>query len=130
MVDPQGSKAIVRTVFIALILDLLAFTVPLPLFPRLIAWYLHKESHSPDTNLLSRLLQLTHTWRSNLLSLTGRGTFGKSRQDIHRSWLSEQEEAGRNWDVVLLGGAMGSLFSLCQCIISPWLGRCELSLVP
>lgn len=29
---------------------------------------------------------------------------------------------GKNWDVVLLGGAMGSLFSLCQCIISPWLG--------
>lgn len=32
---------------------------------------------------------------------------------------------GKNWDVVLLGGAMGSLFSLCQCVISPWLGSCK-----
>jgi hypothetical protein len=32
---------------------------------------------------------------------------------------------GKNWDVVLLGGAMGSLFSFCQCLISPSLGSCE-----
>jgi hypothetical protein len=31
----------------------------------------------------------------------------------------------KNWDVVLLGGAMGSLFSFCQCLISPSLGSCE-----
>jgi hypothetical protein len=34
-------------------------------------------------------------------------------------------EGGKNWDVVLLGGAMGSLFSFCQCFISPWLGARE-----
>ncbi len=28
----------------------------------------------------------------------------------------------KKWDVVLLGGAMGSIFSLCQCVISPFLG--------
>jgi MFS family permease len=31
----------------------------------------------------------------------------------------------KNWDVVLLGGAMGSLFSFCQCLISPKLGQRE-----
>lgn len=31
----------------------------------------------------------------------------------------------KRWDVVLLGGAIGSVFSLCQCVISPFLGSCE-----
>lgn len=28
-----------RVVFLSLLLDLLAFTIPLPLFPRIIEWY-------------------------------------------------------------------------------------------
>lgn len=105
----------------------LAFTIPLPLFPRLIAWYLHKESHSTDT-LLSRLLSLSHAWRSSLLSISGPNNpvAGEVGRETRWLWSGGREGAGtKNWDVVLLGGAMGSLFSLCQCIISPWLGRRE-----
>lgn len=118
-VQDPGSKTVVRTVFIALVLDLLAFTMPLPLFPRLIAWYLERETLQhplqgvQGVSLLARLLKASHTWRSYLLSWSGAtGTLAKA--------------SGKNWDVVLLGGAMGSLFSLCQCVISPWLGGCEL----
>lgn len=126
-VGDASPKSIVFTVFIALVLDLLAFTIPLPLFPRLIAWYLHRESHSPDT-LLSRSLHLTHSWRARLLFISDQSTGNGSRHE--KRWLRSvggEGDGNRNWDVVLLGGAMGSLFSLCQCVISPWLGRCECS---
>ncbi|OCF75012.1 hypothetical protein I204_03860 [Kwoniella mangroviensis CBS 8886] len=100
------SKSIVKIVFFALVLDLLAFTIPLPLFPRLTAWYLQLDS-SPDS-LLSKLLWMSRKWRATLLS------FSSNTQ------LSDVGK--KEWDVVLLGGAMGSLFSFCQCLISPWLG--------
>jgi hypothetical protein len=117
-IDSTASKAVVRTVFLALVLDLLAFTMPLPLFPRLIAWYLERETlQSPlqglqGTTLLARLLKASHAWRSYLLSWSGATT-------------TLAKASAKNWDVVLLGGAMGSLFSFCQCIISPWLGGCK-----
>ncbi|ORY22496.1 major facilitator superfamily domain-containing protein [Naematelia encephala] len=116
------SSKVVRSVFFALILDLLAFTLPLPLFPRLIAWYLHREAHSPTT-LLARLLNLSHTWRASLQSISS-PSYRTSVGDETKSLWTAGREGGdaKNWDIVLLGGAMGSLFSLCQCVISPWLG--------
>lgn len=42
-----------------------------------------------------------------------------------KEWLPERGDT-KNWDVVLLGGAMGSLFSFCQCVISPKLGSRKL----
>jgi hypothetical protein len=120
----QTARSITTIIFISLILDLLAFTIPLPLFPRLIAWYLHNESHSPST-LLSRLLRLTHGFRTGLLAQTGTTVI---EGDTKGLWLGGTTEQGRkNWDIVLLGGGMGSLFSFCQCLISPWLGRRESS---
>ncbi|KIR55358.1 hypothetical protein I315_01944 [Cryptococcus gattii Ru294] len=108
MVQP---KSIVITVFFALVLDLLAFTIPLPLFPRLIEWYLSKDT-SPDS-LISRSLAICNSIRTLIHSLRPTSTA-----------LSSKAGAGaKNWDVVLLGGMMGSLFSFCQCLISPWLGR-------
>ena len=94
--------------------------MPLPLFPRLIAWYLERETRQTSVaaaasgSLLSQLLSASHAWRSYLLSWSG------ASATLARA-------SGKNWDVVLLGGAMGSLFSFCQCIISPWLGgrRCN-----
>ncbi|WWC87903.1 uncharacterized protein L201_002803 [Kwoniella dendrophila CBS 6074] len=102
------SKGIVKIVFLALVLDLLAFTIPLPLFPRLTAWYLQLDS-SPDS-LLSKLLWISRKWRSTLIS------FSSPSSTINL------DEGKKEWDIVLLGGAMGSLFSFCQCVISPWLG--------
>ena len=124
MASGASAKGVVITVFLALLLDLLggssctfrsllmtAFTLPLPLFPRLIAWFLEKEAESKD-RLLSYLLSFTRAWRSTLLSYAS--SSGSRTSHVEN----------KNWDVVLLGGGMGSLFSLCQCIISPYLGRC------
>lgn len=88
--------------------------MPLPLFPRLIAWYAQRESHAPTT-LLARLLGVFQSFRQSLLSISG------SSVELGHG----QGQQGKNWDVVLLGGAMGSLFSFCQCIVSPWLGSRE-----
>jgi hypothetical protein len=45
-------------VFLSLVLDLFAFTIPLPLFPRLIEWYtlvsLISETHNDDPRLDER----------------------------------------------------------------------------
>ncbi|WVF65796.1 hypothetical protein IAT40_000533 [Kwoniella sp. CBS 6097] len=114
------SRSVVKTVFIALVLDLLAFTIPLPLFPRMIAWYRTVDSLLPspqrEQSLLNRLLSSARYFRSTLKSIAiDNGTGG--------SFVEKEYSAHGNWDIVLLGGAMGSLFSLCQCVISPWLGR-------
>ncbi|OCF43363.1 hypothetical protein I317_02801 [Kwoniella heveanensis CBS 569] len=117
MASAVESKSVVKTVFFALVLDLLAFTIPLPLFPRMIAWYRTVDSLLPspqrERSLLNRLLSSARYFRSTLLSFAvAKGSFAQKEYGAHE-----------NWDIVLLGGAMGSLFSLCQCIISPWLGR-------
>lgn len=87
-------------VFLSLVLDLFAFTIPLPLFPRLIEWYTLRESSNP-TGFLSRTLQFVSSVR---------GTFYKP--DTHH----------QRWDVVLLGGLIGSVFSTLQFFVSPKIG--------
>ncbi|CAE6412415.1 unnamed protein product [Rhizoctonia solani] len=94
---PEKRKWIQKVVVLALILDLFAFTIPLPLFPRLIDWYTRKES---DGALLAVILR-----RINRL-----------RQKV------APHAVQRKWDVVLLGGLMGSLFSSLQFFISPYIG--------
>ncbi|KAF9569304.1 MFS general substrate transporter [Agrocybe pediades] len=86
-------------VFLSLVLDLFAFTIPLPLFPRLIEWYT-LESSDPS-GFLSRTLQFVTSLRS----------------------LFYQSGAhSRRWDIVLLGGLMGSVFSTLQFFVSPRIG--------
>ncbi|KAF9008969.1 major facilitator superfamily domain-containing protein [Cyathus striatus] len=87
-------------VFLSLVLDLFAFTIPLPLFPRLIEWYTLRESQDPN-GFLSRTLQIVSTIR---------GLFYKP--GVH----------SQRWDVVLLGGLMGSAFSTLQFLVSPKIG--------
>jgi MFS family permease len=87
-------------VFLSLVLDLFAFTVPLPLFPRLIEWYRVREISN----------------RAGFLS----GTLGLV------SWLRglfyEPSTHSERWDVVFLGGLMGSVFSTLQFFVSPKIG--------
>ncbi|KAI9669233.1 MAG: hypothetical protein M1817_004728 [Caeruleum heppii] len=94
-------KAILRVVFIALLLDLLSFTFILPLFPKLLAFY--RSLEDPQTSsptVLSRLLKALNAYkRSFRLPINDR------------------------YDIVLLGGALGSLFSFLQAIASPIIGR-------
>lgn len=135
-------KSVVLTVFIALVLDLLgehvrrapratgsnetlpltheAFTLPLPLFPRLIDFYTVQESNDPTTLLAQSLAFFRYT-RARLTSFAP-GTYAPS--GVEGGGITGNYN--KKWDVVLLGGAMGSVFSLCQCVISPFLGRCKL----
>lgn len=89
-----------RIVFLSLILDLFAFTIPLPLFPRIIEWYTVREISDPN-GLLSRTLRFVSAVR---------GVFYKPLQNSQR------------WDVVFLGGLMGSAFSTLQFLVSPHIG--------
>lgn len=122
-----ASSAVVRIIFLALLLDLLAFTIPLPLFPRLIDGFVRSEaeSHStfagslerlspsadastPNSTLLSHTLHFVRTLRQTLFSYSSLGAL--------------TPEANARWDLTLLGGLLASLFSLCQFIISPRMG--------
>ncbi|KAI0939208.1 hypothetical protein AcV5_000691 [Taiwanofungus camphoratus] len=89
-----------RIVFLSLVLDLFAFTIPLPLFPRIIEWYTKRES-SDAAGFLSRTLTVV----SAIRGLLYRPTSNPQR-----------------WDVVLLGGLMGSVFSALQWFVSPYIG--------
>ncbi|KAA1466340.1 MFS DHA1 sub-family [Dentipellis sp. KUC8613] len=89
-----------NVVFLSLVLDLFAFTIPLPLFPRIIEWYTKRESSDPN-GFLSRTLWTVSTIRGKLYT---------SAQNSER------------WDVVLLGGLMGSAFSTLQFVVSPHIG--------
>ncbi|KAH8926266.1 MFS general substrate transporter [Atractiella rhizophila] len=114
-------------VFLSLLLDLLAFTIPLPLFPRLIEGFILQEikdgkgrqkgvkrevGAQPNT-ILVFLLNQVGAFRSTLLSFRSPST-PQSAPILTTAHAQ---------DVVLLGGLMGSLFSFCQFIISPFLGR-------
>ncbi|SAL99996.1 hypothetical protein [Absidia glauca] len=94
---PQESK-VVLVVFLALLLDLLSFTIILPLFPRLLNFY---QQHDTDaTSILNHLLH----W------LEG-----------YKQWIGRTSDT--KWDTVILGGFIGSLFSLLQFLVSPRLGN-------
>lgn len=89
-----------NVVFLSLVLDLFAFTIPLPLFPRIIEWYTQRESSDPH-GFLSRTL-----WAVSTI----------------RGWLYKPSNNMQRWDIVLLGGLMGSVFSTLQFIVSPYIG--------
>ncbi|KAG6378687.1 major facilitator superfamily domain-containing protein [Boletus reticuloceps] len=80
-----------KIVFWSLVLDLFAFTIPLPLFPRIIEWYTVKEGSDP-TCLLSRTLYTISSIRALLYTPTNNP---------------------QKWDVVLLGKSM---FAICSGI--------------
>ncbi|KAG7096835.1 hypothetical protein E1B28_004244 [Marasmius oreades] len=88
-------------VFLSLLLDLFAFTIPLPLFPRLIEWYTQREITSDPNGFLPRTLAFVSSVRSLLY-----------QSSLHST----------KWDIVLLGGIMGSVFSLLQFLVSPKIG--------
>jgi predicted MFS family arabinose efflux permease len=79
----------------------ISFTFILPLFPRLLEFYRDLETRSSSRNtLLNRVLAGLNAYKN---------AFAKPIND--------------RYDIVLLGGALGSLFSLCQAIASPIIGR-------
>ncbi|KAL8850186.1 MAG: hypothetical protein Q9221_004872 [Calogaya cf. arnoldii] len=99
-VSPARRKKILRVIFISLLLDLISFTFILPLFPRLLEFYRnHEAADASSHSLLNRILLGLNTYKQS---------FSRTISD--------------RYDVVLLGGALGSLFSLLQAIASPFIG--------
>ncbi|KAK9442994.1 tetracycline transporter [Metarhizium brunneum] len=103
-VDPATRKRVLKVIVLSLLLDLISFTFILPLFPKLLEFYRDREAPSlipggPPT-LLQQVL----------------GGLNKYKASFSRPIDSR-------YDIVLLGGAMGSLFSLLQAIASPLIGR-------
>lgn len=91
-------KRVLKVLFISLLLDLISFTFILPLFPKLIEFYRNHETGNPNT-VLSKILAGLNAYKNY---------FAKP--------------INSRYDIVLLGGALGSLFSLCQAIASPFIG--------
>ncbi|KAH6628595.1 major facilitator superfamily domain-containing protein [Chaetomium tenue] len=104
-VDSSTRKRVLRVIFISLLLDLISFTFILPLFPKLLEFYRNAEAPldagaPPSKTLLSSLLGYLNAYKA---------AFARPIDS--------------RYDIVLLGGALGSLFSLLQAIASPIIGR-------
>ncbi|KAF7719077.1 MFS-type transporter [Penicillium ucsense] len=91
-------KKILKTLFISLLLDLISFTFILPLFPSVLEYYRSKDD-SP-TSLLNGVFHYLNAYKNAF-----------SRPIDSR------------YDIILLGGAFGSLFSLLQAVAAPFIGR-------
>lgn len=106
-------RKVVRIIFLSLLLDLLAFTMPLPLFPRLIASFVEAEKSRKGT-LLSSILGVIRRSRAALVSM---------RASHLAPYSTETLVAHSKWDITILGGLLGSIFSFCQFLVSPYIGR-------
>ncbi|POS79086.1 hypothetical protein DHEL01_v202511 [Diaporthe helianthi] len=103
-VDAATRKRVLKVVFISLLLDLISFTFILPLFPKLLEFYRNSEAPTdptapPRDTLLSWILGQLNAYKA---------AFARPIDS--------------RYDIVLLGGALGSLFSLLQAIASPIIG--------
>ncbi|KAI1433551.1 major facilitator superfamily domain-containing protein [Xylaria sp. CBS 124048] len=100
-IDAALRKKVLRVVFVSLLLDLISFTFILPLFPKLLEFYRNAEvGPNSRTTVLARILDGLNAYKS---------AFARPIDS--------------RYDIVLLGGALGSLFSLLQAIASPVIGH-------
>ncbi|KAM4809113.1 major facilitator superfamily domain-containing protein 10 [Rhinophrynus dorsalis] len=90
----QRSRRVITVVFLALLIDLLGFTLILPLFPSVL------DHFSKTNDTLYQTLQRTVDWFA----------------------LSVGVPQERKYNSVLFGGLIGSIFSLLQFISSPLTG--------
>ncbi|QGA19126.1 hypothetical protein EYB26_006814 [Talaromyces marneffei] len=96
--DQSQRKKVLRVIFISLLLDLISFTFILPLFPSLLNFYLQQDP-SPSS-LLNRIFHYLNAYKN---------AFSKPIDS--------------RYDIVLLGGALGSLFSFLQALAAPVIGH-------
>ncbi|GKT42504.1 major facilitator superfamily domain-containing protein 10 [Colletotrichum spaethianum] len=105
-VDPSTRKRVLRVIAISLLLDLISFTFILPLFPKLLEFYRDREV-GPAT-----------------ADATGPATLLQSvLSGLNRYKAAFARPIDSRYDIVLLGGALGSLFSLLQAVASPLIGH-------
>ncbi|PVU96775.1 hypothetical protein BB561_000970 [Smittium simulii] len=109
-------QKIIKIVVISLLIDILAFTCILPLFPRTIQAYRAKENFESGTFLAKvfLFLQKIRYFQAHIIN-SARSYCGYTSAIS----LSSSESA----DIVLLGGLLGSIYSILQCIVSPIFGR-------
>ncbi|KAI1359022.1 major facilitator superfamily domain-containing protein [Xylaria arbuscula] len=101
VVDPALRKQVLKVIFVSLLLDLISFTFILPLFPNLLEFYRNSEAGPGSrTTVLARVLDGLNAYKSSFA-----------------------RPIDSRYDIVLLGGALGSLFSLLQAIASPVIGH-------
>ncbi|KAJ5984359.1 Major facilitator superfamily domain-containing protein 10 [Penicillium waksmanii] len=93
-------KQVLKVLMISLLLDLISFTFILPLFPSLLTFYRIQDSTNNKTSLLTKILHYLNAYK-NAFALP----------------------IDSRYDIVLLGGALGSLFSLLQAIAAPIIGH-------
>ncbi|PYH42605.1 putative tetracycline transporter [Aspergillus saccharolyticus JOP 1030-1] len=94
----EQRKKILKVLMTSLLLDLISFTFILPLFPSLLTFYRNQDP-SPNA-LLNRLFHYLNAYKNS---------FAKPIDS--------------RYDIVLLGGALGSLFSFLQALAAPFIGR-------
>ncbi|KAI9831087.1 MAG: hypothetical protein M1826_003985 [Phylliscum demangeonii] len=108
-ITPARRQQILRVLIISLLLDLISFTFILPLFPQLLEFYRnleapggrHARAHADGpASLLTRVLAGLNAYKR---------AFARPISD--------------RYDIVLLGGGLGSLFSLLQALAAPVIGR-------
>ncbi|OQE22111.1 hypothetical protein PENFLA_c013G06231 [Penicillium flavigenum] len=91
-------KEVLKVLILSLLLDLISFTFILPLFPSLLSFY-RMQDPSPDS-LLNRIFHYLNAYKNSFA-----------------------RPIDSRYDIVLLGGALGSLFSLLQAFAAPVIGR-------
>ncbi|KAK3989120.1 major facilitator superfamily domain-containing protein [Cladorrhinum sp. PSN332] len=104
-VEAATRKRVLRVIFVSLLLDLISFTFILPLFPKLLEFYRNTEVPTDPS------APATETLLSSLLGYLNAYKAAFARPIDSR------------YDIVLLGGALGSLFSLLQAVASPVIGH-------
>ncbi|KAL2863561.1 putative tetracycline transporter [Aspergillus lucknowensis] len=97
-VPADQRKKILKVLMASLLLDLISFTFILPLFPSLLSFYCTQDP--APTSTLNRVFHYLNAYKNS---------FAKPIDS--------------RYDIVLLGGALGSLFSLLQAIAAPFIGR-------
>jgi hypothetical protein len=110
---------VAKIIFASLVLDLTAFTCILPLFPRLVEHFMRDQDRSwLLASILDRIRQVRLAIGASKWSHSGWAFLAST----HGSYVRRSSATNPKWDVVLLGGLLGSLFSAAQFAVSPTLG--------
>ncbi|KAJ8327434.1 hypothetical protein O5D80_004820 [Batrachochytrium dendrobatidis] len=96
--DAKFRSQTLKIVVIALLIDILAFTIILPLFPRLIAHYETVDGQNPESFYYSAAMAV-------------------------KAFRERIGGSGSRLDIILFGGFLGSLFSFLQFLSSPIIGN-------
>ncbi|KAI9324180.1 major facilitator superfamily domain-containing protein [Zopfochytrium polystomum] len=86
-----------RVIFIALLIDILAFTIILPLFPRILEHY-DRVDGANESSAYYQMLSIVRKFKESIGA------------------------TGSRMDIVIFGGLLGSLFSFLQFVSSPFIG--------